>query len=72
MIDNLPAHVVEEGKEHPFVLALLRDLKLRRSGSVLEAEGATTEAAVWRHTARSAALRDVIAMIENATGKEDE
>ncbi len=70
MIDKLSADVVQSGKEHPFVIALLKELRARRENLQLAAESASHPSPA--HTlGKLSALRDVITTIENAKGRDE-
>ncbi len=70
MIDKLDAETVQAGKEHPFVLALLKELRARRDNLQLAAESPTHGTPA--HTlGKLSALRDVMTTIENAKGRDE-
>lgn len=74
MIAKLPAHLVEEGKEHPFVTAVVRELTVKRGLALGAIEGgalAGTAEALRYHAARATAFKEVIEMIDNAKGSEE-
>lgn len=73
MIDRLPAAEVEDGKEHPFVVALMKELRDKHAAAALamESAGMTHDAVKW-HAGRCATLREIVDMIGRAKGKDDE
>jgi hypothetical protein len=68
VIDKLPEEVVLQGREHPFVVELLKELKAKQLNVALAAESAM-QVNPAHALGRAAALRDVIRMIEEAKGK---
>jgi hypothetical protein len=73
VIDKLPAEVVLQGREHPFVVALVKELRVKRESALLEVEGIATsnavDGAVRAVLGRCRAIHEVIRMIEQAKGK---
>ncbi len=67
MIEKLDSEMVDDGKRHPFVVALMKELRAKREAYSLEAESASAES-TWRCLGRSSAYREVIRMIEAAKG----
>ena len=73
MIDKLPEHIAEEGRGHPFVEALVRDLRKRHAShaKTLEALSASAAPGAAGMGGRAAELRFVIDMITGAKGAEE-
>jgi hypothetical protein len=74
VIDKLPASLVEDGREHPFTSALVRDITSRRTAALQAIEGMALTGApetLRYHAARAAAFREVIDVISNAKGSEE-
>jgi len=69
MIDKLDAETVDEGKAHPFVVALVKELQEKLLTLSLSAEAASDESAAWRLLGRAAATREVIHAIARAKGR---
>lgn len=74
MISKLPAHLVEEAKEHPFMVAIVRELTAKRGAALGAVEGAAQSGAadvIRFHAARATAFKEVIEMIDGAKGSEE-
>lgn len=71
----LPVHLVEEGKDHPFVQAVIREIRVLQ----LDAEKKTigygwnggTEWQMRNHAARAITLTDVLRILQNSIGKDE-
>ena len=74
MIDALDEDVVDEGKRHPFVVALVRELKAKLEVLRVAAEagafnGMAADGTGRANNAAAFTIRDVIRMIETAKGR---
>ena len=74
MIENLSQRVIEEGREHPLVRALVRGLE-RRLGEVTEklevyAEQAGNSGHIYALGGRVAELKNILRIIEDTEGTE--
>lgn len=72
-LERLGAETIEDGQEHPFTEALVRELVKRRTTALHLLEGSTpstSEAYLRTHAARAAAFKEVIDLINGVRGTE--
>ena len=70
-IDKLSAGLVEEGKEHPFVEALVGELRARRLSALTAVVGLAhsgSDLTIRHHASRAHELTEVLSIIERAKG----
>ncbi len=70
MIDKLDAEIVQSGKEHPFVVMLVKEIRAKRDNIALAAES-PTYVNPTHLLGKLAALREVLQMIETAKGRDE-
>lgn len=72
----LSVHLVEEGKEHPFVQAVIRELKVLEHDAQKKTIGygwnGGSEWQMRTHAARATTLTDVLRILQNSIGKDED
>ncbi len=70
MFEKLSREAVESGLEHPFVRALVKELREQyeqiRDHVIAEAAQGQSEIRVWQRAARAQAFKDILGTIERA------
>ena len=74
MIDKLDAETVDEGKQHPFVVALMKELRAKYDTAVSDcvyasAHNTLTDGALRSRLGRASALLETMELIAKAKGR---
>ena len=72
----VPTHVVEQGREHPFVQAVVQELRVLEADARKKTIGygwnGGSEWQMRNHAARAVAFAEALRILENSIGKDEE